>query len=86
MALADLRRIATFYSETAGPDVSENARAFLQKAIGRLVTDPVTHRPGKRGTRECMLTKYPYVLIYRTTAHTVRLVRILHQARDYFSR
>ncbi len=86
MALADLRRIAEFYAETAGYEVSEAARLYLQGAIKRLAADPVTHRPGKRGTRERVLRKFPYVLIYRVSPTKVRLVRVLHQAREYFNR
>ncbi len=85
MAQADIKRIAEFYAETAGPLISQQAFETIDKAITRIAEGIVTHRPGKRGTRECVLRKFPYIVIYRLYPGKVRIVRVLHQARDYFS-
>jgi plasmid stabilization system protein ParE len=85
MAQADITRIAEFYEETAGPLISRQAFETIDKAIDRIAEGIVTHRPGKRGTRECVLRKFPYIVIYRIYPTKIRVVRVLHQARDYFS-
>lgn len=85
MAQADVKRITAFYSKTAGEAVSVNALKVFEDAFNRLTLGIVTHRQGKRCTRECVLRKFPYIVIYRATAHSVHIVRVLHQARDYFN-
>lgn len=82
---ADLHGIIRFYTETASPEIAALARASILKAAFRLVADPVVHRPGKRGTRECVLRKFPYIVIYRVSPSKVHIIRVLHQARDYFT-
>lgn len=43
-------------------------------------------RPGKYGTRECILRRFPYTIVYRASGDMIRIVRVLHQAREYFNR
>lgn len=81
----DLDGLIRFYAETASPEVAAKGRLEVLNAAAHLAELPVTHRPGKRGTREYALTRFPYTLIYRATAHRIRIVRVLHQARDYFN-
>jgi plasmid stabilization system protein ParE len=84
-AVADLRRITDFYAETAGMQISEKARVAIERSASSIAAGVVTYRKGRRGTRECVLDKFPYIIIYRTTTNSVRIVRVLHQARDYFN-
>jgi len=51
----DLDSIIRFYAETASPEVAAMARETILAAAQRIASDPATHRPGKRGTRECVL-------------------------------
>lgn len=85
-ASSDLANIIAFYAETASPEIAASARQTILDAAVRIATLPVTHRPGQRGTRECVLRRFPHIVIYRATASTVRIVRVLHQAREYFNR
>jgi len=82
----DLDSIIRFYAETASPEVAAMARETILAAAERIAADPVIHRPGKRGTRECVLRKFPYIVIYRIKPTGRKIVRVLHQARDYFNR
>lgn len=68
------------------PAIAGAARSTIIDAASRIATLPAVHRPGKQGTRECVLRKFPYVVIYRATVDSVRIVRVLHQAREYFNR
>jgi plasmid stabilization system protein ParE len=46
----------------------------------------LVYRPGRKGTRECVMRRFPFILIYRIEPGKVRIVRVLHQARSYFNR
>lgn len=84
-ALADRDRIFTFYAETASIFVAYNAREAIRAATRALNRNPLAYRQGKRGTREYTMRKFPYIVIYRVYPGKVRVVRVLHQARDYFT-
>ncbi len=84
-AIADTIAILDYYAEVAGMEVSWLARQTIEQGAAHLADLPVIHRPGKRGTHEYPLTRFPYTLIYRATAHRIRIVRVLHQAREYFN-
>jgi plasmid stabilization system protein ParE len=82
---ADLARLVVFYAENASPTIAREIRDAIVAAAQLIATLPVKFRAGKRGTREYPLARLPYTLIYRSTARTLRIVRVLHQARDYFN-
>jgi toxin ParE1/3/4 len=81
----DLDGIIRFYAETASPQVAAMARETILKAAYRIENDPVIHRAGRRGTRECVLKKFPYIVIYRIKPTGRKIVRVLHQAKEYFN-
>lgn len=81
----DLARVVDYYAESVSPAVSRDARDYIGAAIAGLGVLPVLHRPGKHGTRECVLKRFPYTILYRATTGSVRIVRILHQAQKYFN-
>ena len=44
------------------------------------------YREGKKpGTREYVMRRFPYTLIYRVTAGKLTIVRVLHQAMRHFN-
>ena len=58
---------------------------FAEKA-GRLLDHPGLGRPGRIiGTRE-LVAHRNYILVYDVTADTVRVLRVLHAARQWPSR
>ena len=53
-------------------------------AAQRLVTHPLSGRPGRRkGTREFPVPGTPYLLIYQARSHAVQVLRVLHHSRKY---
>ena len=40
----------------------------------------------RHGTRECVMTRYPYTLVYRIGPRHVEIARIIHQRAEYFQR
>ncbi|WP_081714730.1 type II toxin-antitoxin system RelE/ParE family toxin [Asticcacaulis sp. AC466] len=50
----------------------------------RLVDFPESGRPGRfPGTRELIVTGYPFTVVYRIVEDTIRIIRVLHQAQQW---
>lgn len=77
-AIHDAKRIADYYTETASHSVAIMANQEIVGATIKLITLPAVHRAGKANTREYVMTRFPFTIIYRSTAHEVRIVRVLH--------
>ncbi|MFA5916039.1 MAG: type II toxin-antitoxin system RelE/ParE family toxin [Burkholderiales bacterium] len=84
-ALADVDRISSWYAETASPEVARLAVKAILNASRRLASGIAGYRPGKYGTREYVMRRFPYILVYREAGAAIRIVRVMHQARQYFS-
>jgi len=82
----DRERLVDYYAETASVQIAEAAFDYIMDAVAGLSTRPVLHRPGKNGTRECVLKRFPYTIVYRASDNEIRIVRVMHQARRYFNR
>ncbi len=77
-------REATYeYIEADNPTAAMALDELLADNAGRLVEHPGLGRPGRvAGTRE--LVAHPnYVLVYDTAADLVRVLRVLHAARQW---
>ena len=55
------------------------------RAASRLLGEqPRIGRPGRvPGTRELVVNRTPYVLVYRVAAETVDILAVMHQARNW---
>jgi plasmid stabilization system protein ParE len=85
-ALADRERIYAYYWNVASErvaDAAEEAIVGRARAIARL---NLVYRQGKGGTRECIMRRFPFIIVYRIDPGKLRIVRVLHQAREYFNR
>lgn len=82
----DLERIADYIGShdlAAAAKVENRVRA----AIEHLEQFPRAGRTGHRvGTREVVLTEYPYVIRYRLAADQVQILRIFHTSTEWMSR
>jgi plasmid stabilization system protein ParE len=83
LALEDLHDIGTWLAEhdlEAARDVARH----IWEAGQSLATAPSRGRPGRvSGTRELVLTNYPYFLAYRVSRQKVQMIRVLHTSRQY---
>lgn len=84
-ARTDRDAIFTFYAESASLIIAESAREALRTATRTIARNPLAYRTGKRGTREYVMRKFPYIVIYRVYPTKLRVVRVLHQTRNYFN-
>ena len=85
-SIADRKKIARFYSEEASLFIALEADLEIVAAARRVLRRPLAYREGKRaGTRECIMRRFPYILVYRIRPTTISIVRVLHQAMSYFN-
>jgi toxin ParE1/3/4 len=82
-ALAD--RIAIFdYIEADSPQAAVAVDERIREQVGVLARFPQRGRPGRvEGTRELVISRTPYVVAYRISDDTVRILRVLHGARSW---
>jgi plasmid stabilization system protein ParE len=85
-SIEDRVKIARFYSEEASLFIAQEADKEIIAAGDRILQRPLMYREGKRaGTRECVMRRFPYILVYRVHPTRVSIVRVLHQAMRYFN-
>lgn len=85
-AATDLARIETYYASEASPLVAQEASSAIFSAVERLAESPETYRAGAKNTREYVMRRFPYTIVFRIDARKIRIVRVMHQARQYFNR
>lgn len=66
-------------------DDSRTAEEIIKRVIAatnRLAQFPDIGRPGREpGTRELILPRLPYIIIYRLSGKTITILRVLHTSR-----
>lgn len=82
-AAADLEHITDYLFENAPGRAAELVRE-IYNAPSALLTFPYRGRPGKKeGTREFVLPRLPYIVVYQITGEVIRIARILHGAQKW---
>jgi len=81
-ALADLGRIHEFVSQSS-TRAANDVLARLHNGIGRLKMFPQLGRPGSvPGTRELILARLPYIVVYRIADDTIDIIGVFHAAQE----
>ena len=79
-AQRDLAGIADYYLETAGATVTARIGREIGKTILQIAEQPETGRKLETAPyRQLVVSQYPFVILYRLTPATARIVRVLHQ-------
>lgn len=67
------------YLEAESPRAAIKVDEAIRAQTQRLILFPESGRPGRvTGTRELVVTGLPYVIAYRVSGDTVRILRVLH--------
>lgn len=83
----DPEAIEKYYLEVAGEAVADRVVDAILSQAEKIAALGLMFRPGIRhGTRECVMTRYPYTLVYRIGPRRVEIARIIHQRAEYFQR
>jgi plasmid stabilization system protein ParE len=86
-ACRDIEAIEAYYLEEAGETIADRAVDAILTQAEKIAALDLKFRPGIRaGTRECVMTRFPYTLVYLSRAREVKIVRVLHQRSEYFNR
>ncbi|MDX2131516.1 MAG: type II toxin-antitoxin system RelE/ParE family toxin [Planctomycetota bacterium] len=83
-AARDIEAIVATVTEESGPRRADLLAERLIRAIARLADAPKSGRQRddiRRGLR-CIVIR-PYVVLYRIDARCVRIIRVVHGARDF---
>lgn len=77
-ALRDLRAAHDFIARDK-PEAAQRQLRLILAAIARHQEFPLSGKPGRRETtREMPIPRTPFLVIYRHTAGSVQVLRILH--------
>lgn len=80
----DLDNILLYYLDQAGLRVAEALYNRIRDQVGQLETFPESTRVGRvQGTRECVISRLPYIAVIDVGHDTVTVLSVVHTARKY---
>jgi len=82
-SLKDLENIYYYIAQDSQP-VAKDVIAGIKKLSENLSYQPFMGRQGrKEATRELIIFKTPFIVVYRVQQDTVEVIRILHSSQQY---
>lgn len=79
----DDRRSIYDYIEADNPSAALALDELFSEKVSRLIDHPGLGRPGRVGGTRELVAHQNYILIYDTTADLVRVLRVIHAARQW---
>lgn len=79
-ALVEAQQAQAYYAAIFAP-LADQFRHRLDQAVARVAENPRAWAPYLAGTRRCLLTGFPYSLVYRVLADHVQVIALAHQSR-----
>jgi plasmid stabilization system protein ParE len=80
----DLEDLLLYYVDRAGLRVAEVVYTRIREQVARLRTFPESARPGRvPGTRECVISRLPYIAVIEVGSEIVTVLSLVHTARKY---
>jgi len=82
-AALDLNEIVDYISGD-NPSAAIRVGDRIHEYIGKLTSSPEIGRIGELpGTRELVIHPWPYIVVYRLEADSVRIIRVRHAAQQW---
>ena len=82
-AREDIRSVYAYYADR-NPDAAGRVVRTIIDVINGLAQFPLMGREGvKPGTRERILTRYPYKVVYEIRGEVIEIDRVLHAAQQW---
>ncbi len=82
-AVADLEKLRR-HIETHDPSAASKVATRILEAVRQLEQFPGMGRPGRiAGTRELVVKRMPYLVVYRIGREAVHLLRIFHTRQKW---
>jgi toxin ParE1/3/4 len=83
-AVDDLSHVCGYTEEHFGAAQAHRAAVAIYDAADSLQTMPHRGRPGRKpGTLEMVVSRFPFIVIYRVGQEAVEIVRVLHGAQQW---
>jgi len=83
-ATRDLTQICDYVEQHSNAPTARQVALSIHESVGRLAMFPLQGRAGRLpNTRELVIAGLPYVVVYRTGANAVEILRILHGAMQW---
>jgi toxin ParE1/3/4 len=77
-AVIDLHRVRE-YIRRENPSAAEKTGARIEAAVDSLARFPDVGHPGEiNGTRELVIPRLPYFVVYRVKGDSVQILRVMH--------
>ena len=73
---------ATSYLAKDNPEAAQKMYAHIRRSVDALKEHPEMGRPGRIfGTRELVITGYPFIVPYRIRENEVQVIRVFHTSQ-----
>ena len=83
-ALSDLHNISTYLEAASSLPTANRITRAIYESVQSLKVLPNRGRPGRLSdTRELLIPKLPYIVVYRVLPDSVSIARILHGAQQW---
>jgi toxin ParE1/3/4 len=83
-AVHDLTQICDYIEEHGSSGSARRVALAVSESVSGLAQFPELGRIGRKpGTRELVLTRLPYLAIYRIRRDAVEILRVLHGAQNW---
>ena len=79
-AVQDLSNVATYIANDS-PRSAKRVAEYLRDRALLLETSPELGRAVEDGTRELVLSRYPYVLVYEIADDEVHIIALFHHSQ-----
>lgn len=63
------------------PDTAEQFIRAYDVAIQRMISFPEAWPPAGRGLRRCLLSRFPYQIVYRVDGQSILIIAVAHNRR-----
>jgi plasmid stabilization system protein ParE len=80
-ARAEFTEAARWYASEAGRRQAIDFRSEVHRTLALLCDHPAMGTPAERNTRHMVVHRYPYFVVYRAEAETLRVLALAHQSR-----
>jgi addiction module RelE/StbE family toxin len=82
-ALENLDEEAEYLAKES-PQVAAEFVIHIRNSVTKLEDHPDLGRPGRiAGTRELVISRFPYLILYRVRGGSVEILRVFHTARQW---
>ncbi|MBI4757264.1 MAG: type II toxin-antitoxin system RelE/ParE family toxin [Betaproteobacteria bacterium] len=82
-ALRHLQEIADYIARD-NPQAARRVVGFVREQVGVLSSQPGIGRPGRiDGTRELVVSRFPYIVVYRTSVRGIDVLAVIHTSRRW---